>query len=208
MSGPEGGDFLVRYDSLLNAVDTLPLPEHPAGPAEIQVPVTGGVATYPKPFAGTTAWALTSDGGMWVAITDQYKLLRLSEDMDTVRVATKPFEPVPVPGEERDEILERFRDLGADLSRFAIPDSKPAIANLFVDDRDFAWVIPVLPGDETGSLAQVFDTLGVFLGEVQIPIRVRFSPVIIRDETLTAVTTDSLGVPYVVQFQIQKKSNG
>ncbi len=207
-SSPGREEVLVRYDGQFHAVDTIPVPEHPEGSAGIQVPTPRGVATYPKPFAGRAEWALVSDGGMWVAITDQYKLLRLTREGDTLRVVTKPFVPVSVTAEERDERLKGLREVGADLSRFEVPSSKPPIADIFVDDQENAWVIPVLAGDETESIAEVFDSLGVFLGEVQLPLRLPASPVIIRDQTLTTITIDSLGVPYVVRFKIQDRSAG
>ena len=202
--GPERSRFLVRYDSLLRAVDTIPLPQHPDGPAEIHVRTEGGVSTYSKPFAGTAEWVLTRDGGMWVAITDQYRLLRISRTGDTLRVITKPFDPVSVTREERDQVLDGYGRSGVDLSAFEIPDSKPAIATLFVDDKDRPWVIPVKPGDRTGSVAEVFDSDGVYLGEVQLPVPLFLrNPVVFRDGMLATVTTDSLGVPFVVQFRIQ-----
>jgi hypothetical protein len=203
-SGPAGEfrRFLVRFDTLLHAVDTIPLPQHPDGPAEIRVSIEGGVATYPKPFAGTARWALTGDGGMWVAITDRYRLLRLSRHGDTLLVATKPFEPVPVTDEERDQVLDGYRRSGVDLSAFEIPDSKPAIATLLVDDVGRPWVIPVRPEDRTGSVAEVFDSTGVFLGEVDLPVSLLRGPVAFRNGTLATVTEDSLGVPFVVQFRV------
>ncbi|MBT8398175.1 MAG: hypothetical protein KJN92_14480, partial [Gemmatimonadetes bacterium] len=145
---------------------------------------------------------------LWVAITDQYRLLRLSPGGDTLRVVTKPFDPVPVTAEERDRALDGLRDVGAQVSRFDVPDSKPAIADLFVDDEDHAWVVPVLPGDLTGSMAEVFDAEGVFLGRVELPLPLPVSPVTIQNASLTTVTEDSLGVPYVVQFQIQGRPGG
>jgi hypothetical protein len=141
---------------------------------------------------------------MWVVITDQYRLLRISRTGDTLRVITKPFDPVSVTREERDQVLDGYRRSGVDLSAFEIPDSKPAIATLFVDDKDRPWVIPVKPGDRTGSVAEVFDSVGVFLGEVQLPVPLLLrNPVVFRDGMLATVTTDSLGVPFVVQFRIQ-----
>lgn len=205
--GPEGGRYLVRFDSLLQAVDTIQLPQHPDGPQVIQVQSGPGVATYSKPFAGTVGWILTRDGGMWVAITDEYKLLRLSRSGDTLRVVTKLFEPVPVTGEEREEVLRGYRGRGVDLSVFQVPDFKPAIAGLFLDDEENIWVIPVREGDRTGHVAEVFDGSGLYLGEVELPVRLLGAlPVVFRDGALATVATDTLDVPFVVRFEIGEGS--
>jgi hypothetical protein len=201
---PERRKFLVRYDSALSPMDTIRLPQHPKGPQTIEIQVEGGITTYSKPFAGSAVWSLTQDGGMWVAITDEYRLLRLSPNGDTLRVVTKPFHPVQVTSEERDRVVDGYRRAGRSLSRSQIPDVKPAVGQVLVDDRGNVWVIPVRPGEDTGRFAEVFDPDGVYLGEVELPVPILVRhPVAFREGVLATVTTDSLEVPFVVRFEIR-----
>ena len=208
-SFPERRRFLVRYDPALSPMDTIPLPQHPQGPQTIEIQIEGGISAYTKPFAGSAVWALTQDGGMWVAITDEYRLLRLSPEGDTLRVVTKPFEPVQVSSEERDRVLDGYRGSGVSLSRSQIPDVKPAVQQVLVDDGGNVWVIPVRPGDETGRTAEVFDPDGIYLGEVELPVPIHvLHPVVFRDRALVTVTTDSLEVPFVVRYEIEGAGAG
>lgn len=201
-------DYLVRFDTLLNALDTIPVPRHPDGPQVVEVGTANSRGWYSIPFSGWAIWTLTPDGGMWVAITDQYKLLRLSAAGDTLRVVTKSFDKLPVTAGEKSEAIESFRSRGLNLSPSQIPDFKPAISHILLDDQSNLWVIPRREEDELDRLAQIFDSSGVYLGEVKLPVPIHGrSWTKIRGGTVVTVTTDSLGVPFVVRMEIQRSQD-
>jgi hypothetical protein len=58
----------------------------------------------------------------------------------------------------------------------------------------------------TGRRAEVFDTLGVYLGEVRSPIVLDRGPLIISDSLLIGIATDSLDMQYVRVRRIRKVS--
>jgi hypothetical protein len=205
---PGGEVFLVRFDSLLNPVDTLTLPRHPDGPQVFEHVDEHSYTSVSIPFSGEALWAIARDGGFWVAITGRYQLLRLGPSGDTLRVSSKPFEPVPVRREEVDAAIERMDWFRGRIDRSRIPDFKPAIDRSLLDDEGNLWVVPLREGDDRGRLAQVFDSAGFYLGELDLPISlIGLSPAVIRENTMVAVVTDSLDVPYIARLAIHKGSS-
>ena len=205
---PSGGSVLVRYDTDLAPTDTLPLPVHPRGPQEWTHSEGAAFTTLRIPFAGNAIWRLTRDGGMWIAITDEYRLIRLGPDGDTLRTVTKPFDPVPVTGHEVDSILSRMSRYRGSIDRSQVPSFKPPIQHLLLDDEDNVWVFLLSEEEEDGRKADIFDSEGLFLGTVVLPFPPRWWPrPVIRRNLLVGITLDSLGVPYVVRASIGK-ANG
>jgi hypothetical protein len=148
---------------------------------------------------------LAGDGGLWVAITDRYQLLRLGPGGDTLRISWKPFEPLPVRSEEIDEAIEGMDWFRGEIDRSRFPDVKPAIDRILLDDEGNVWVVPLREGEERGRFVQVFDSTGFYLGELDLPIQLLYvRPVVIRDNTMAAVVTDTLDVPYVARLAIHK----
>lgn len=203
--GPGGENFLVRFDSLLDPLDTLMLPRHPDGPQYFEHTTEDSYTRVGIRFSGSARWVLAADGGLWVAITDRYQLLRLGPTGDTLRVSWKPFKSVPVREEEIDEAIEGMDWFQGEIDRSRFPDFKPAIERILLDDEGNVWVVPLREGEERGRLVQVFDSAGFYLGEFNLPIQlIGLRPVVIRDSTMAAVITDTLDVPYVARLAIHK----
>jgi hypothetical protein len=203
--GPERENFLVRFDSLFNPLDTLMLPQHPDGPQHFEHVAEDSYTRVGIPFSGSARWVIAGDGGFWVAITDRYQLLRLGPTGDTLRVSSTPFEPVPVRRDEIDAWIERMDWFRGEIDRSRFPDFKPAIDRILLDDEENVWVIPLREGEERGRLVQVFDPTGYYLGEFDLPIQlIGLRPVVIRESTLVAVVTDSFDVPYVARLAVRK----
>jgi len=203
--GPDGEEFLVRFDSLLDPVDTLTLPRHPDGPQYYEHTTEDSYTRVGIRFSGSARWLLAADGGLWVAITDRYQLLRLGAAGDTLRISWKPFEPIPVRGEEIDEAIEGMDWFRGEIDRSRFPDFKPAIDRSLLDDEGNVWVVPLREGEERGRLVQVFDSAGFYLGQLDLSIQLLYlRPVVIRENTMAAVVTDTLDVPYVARLAIHK----
>lgn len=203
--GTPGENSLVRFDSLLNPLDTLTLPQHPDGPQYFEHVGEDSYTRVGIRFSGSARWVIAGDGGFWVAITDRYQLLRLGPNGDTLRVSWKPFEPLPVRGEEIDAAIERMDWFRGKIDRSRFPDFKPAIDRILLDDEGNVWVVPLREGEERGRFVQVFDSTGLYLGEFDLPIQlIGLRPVVIRENSMVAVVTDSLDVPYVARLAIHK----
>jgi hypothetical protein len=193
---------LIRRDHDFLARDTLTVPMHPSGPPSTCQTSGSGAACANIPYAGTVAWALTSDGGMWTALTDQYHLTRLGPSGDTLRIVSKPFEPQPLEGAERDSVQLPML-FGEPIDRSLLPAVKPVIAELIVDDEENVWVVRAeSPGDS--STIDILDPRGVYRGTLTLPVAVARRPVVVRGGELATVVRDSLGVNYVARFRIRK----
>ncbi|MEX2529551.1 MAG: hypothetical protein WD960_02160, partial [Gemmatimonadota bacterium] len=140
---PEYEVMLGRFDRSFAPVDTLIIPSSPVAREEFEVTIDGRVHDEPVPFQGALAWRLSPDGRIWGLVTDRYRLFELDERGDTLRVVTKPYEPVRVSAEERDEALENlqgFVELGGRIDHSRIPEHKPPVGSFFIDDGGHVWV--------------------------------------------------------------------
>jgi hypothetical protein len=200
----EAPDFLVRLDSVLQVVDTIQLLEHPDGPQQFVDQSDHSFTTVAIPFSGDADWVLAPGGGMWVTITDRYEILRIGWSGDTLRVVRKEFNPIPVTSGEIDEALKNYDWFEGEIERSRIPGFKPAVIRTVLDDLGNLWVFPWKDENERGYVAEVFDSMGVYLGDVHFPVPLNTGEIDIRGNTLVAVTRDSLYVPSVYVLSIRK----
>ena len=119
----------------------------------------------------------------------------------------RDYDFLPVRDVERDSALARLewiRKQGGAIDPSRIPSRKPAFAAFTVDDRGYLWVRPTL-ADSVAALHtfDVFDSLGRYLGPVEVPFTWQSGPLIVRGDHLWAATRDSLDVPYVVVARIR-----
>src|SRR5690606_38385248 len=202
------GWAFVVHDAAYQPVDTLEPPRDPVKrPSfELRNPEGGGISAR-VPFSGTLIWQLSPDGTIWALVTDQYRLFELGPDGDTLRTITRDFTPLPVTAADRESIHERmkwFTDQGGRIDPSKVPDTKPPVSRFFLDDADHIWVEVTPPNeDDPGTVLDVFDPDGRYLGPVRLPFRLWSSP-LFRDGALYAVTTDELEVPYLVRARVVK----
>lgn len=200
---------LAKYDRQLQPMDTFARPPFVSEAFELRM--GNNVMMVGVPFSPSLAMQLAPDGNVWLGITDVYRLHRVNYDGDTLQVVEREFEPLPVTEADREagmERLQRFIDRGgtADLTR--IPSTKPAFRNLTVDEHGYLWVRPTAEAGEEDHLFDVFDDRGRYLGRVRFPFPVRPSaPLLMRGNTILAVTQDELGVAYVVRARIEGRTD-
>ena len=123
-----------------------------------------------------------------------------------MRRMMKDHESIPVTAEEREEAvknLEWFTSQGGTIDRTKFPKSKPATASFFIDDERNLWVerqVAAADGDDEGRLFDLFDAEGRYLGTLRLPFELGWSipEPIVREGVLYGVTSDGLGVPYLV----------
>jgi hypothetical protein len=208
--GREFRMFMVRYDTALNVIDTLAPPEWQEPEQYFELVSADGQSRWRNsvPYTPSLQWKLTPAGDFWFVHTGPYELFRVNDDGDTVRKVTKPFEQVPVTGEDVDSALARLEDFikrGGKVDRSRIPDVKPAVEHLYLSDDGHLWVQPVTARrDDRGRLHEIFDPEGRYLGRVRLPFRLSWTPPVIRGDVIVGVTRDELEVPFVVRARIVK----
>jgi len=193
----------VRLDSGMAVADTVPLP-YWRGPA-FELHRGGMSASYSVPFAASLLWRLDPRGYVWSSITERYRIVQQTLRGDTVRVIERVVEPVPVTAAEKDSGMARMRpfvQMGGVPDRSRIPDVKPPITRLWVDDRGYLWTERSNPeGAPAGTLFDVFDPEGRYLGEVRAPLALQ--TVLVRGPALYATATGEDDVPVIVRFRIR-----
>ena len=201
---PRANEFrqvALRLDSTLTAIDTLRLPYWKGPVFEIH---RGGMsASYSVPFAPSLLWWLDPRGYIWSSITDRYRIVQQTLKGDTVRLIEREVEPVPVTAAEKDSGVARLRSFvqqGGVVDRSKIPDAKPPITQFWLDDQGYLWTRLSRPENASGTLFDVFDPEGRYLGEVLAPLALQ--TVLIRGTALYAVATVE-EVPVIVRFRIR-----
>ena len=192
----------VRLDSAFGVSDTLALP-YWQGPA-FEIRRENMSASYSIPFAPSLLWKLDPRGFVWSAITDRYRIVQRALGGDTVRVVEREVQPAAVTATEKENAikgLDYFVKQGGVVDRSKIPDVKPLFTQLWVDDRGYLWTARSRPEGTKGSLLDVFDPDGRYLGEVSAPLSLQ--AVLIRGTALYATATDEDDAPVILRFRIQ-----
>jgi hypothetical protein len=201
---PRASEFrqvAVRLDSTLTATDTVQLP-YWKGPA-FEIRREGMHASYSVPFAPSLLWHLDGRGSIWSSITDRYRIVQQTLKGDTVRIVEREVGPVPVTAAEKDSGIARLRSFvqqGGVVDRSKIPDAKPPLTQFWLDDRGYLWTRRSRPENASGTLFDVFDPEGRYLGEVLAPLSLQ--TVLIRGPALYAVASVE-EVPVIVRFRIR-----
>jgi hypothetical protein len=145
-------------------------------------------------------------GHIWFGMTDSYRLHQRNFRGDTLRIVERPVERVIVSEAEKDSLIaEAARYDPRSIDRSLLPDTKPVFQRLLVDDVGYLWVQRMTAGGETGSVFDIIDPEGRFLGEVRSPAHLEWiTAAEVRGDHVTGVTIDNLGVPYVVRLRIER----
>lgn len=159
------------------------------------------------PFTPALVWALDGEGRVWSGVSSEYRLALHEPGGDTLRIAEVPLPRVNVTGTEREAAareLKWFTDQGGRVDLGQIPRLKPAFTSIEVDDRGYLWIRPALPEGAPGSVFDVLDPQGRYLGRVTLPVFIdERMPVRVRGDRLYTVLLSEDDVPQVVRFRIQ-----
>lgn len=157
------------------------------------------------PYAARAERAYGPFGDLWCAQnSSRYEIVRLGLDGDTVRV-TRTLPPIPVTPGERDSLIadiDARGPTGVDFSR--IPETKPAIERLVVDNEGRLWVRRSDPAlglvfDLFSSRGEMIATLA--LGRIKSAV---WSPFVVRGDTVYLVVLGEDDVPQVGRFIVQR----
>jgi len=204
---PGGRFVMVRFDTLLNPLDTIRVPRPPED-RYFELRTDGGFSRAGIPYSASIESRIGPNGDLWFATTGNYHLYKRSLAGDTSLIISREFETVPVSAEEVDSAIARlewFTRQGGRVERSRFPSVKPAVHSFYLDDDGHVWVVPVVPDTGSGYPADVFDPDGRYLGRVQLDSGLRGNPIpIFLRGRIYAATFDDFGVPYVVRIRIEK----
>lgn len=231
---PEGSRYSLEVRAPDGTIrDTVAMPEPEDVPRLVATREgPGGTSSSSRnvPFWPTRSTSLSIDGEVIVGRSGPYEIEIPRESGGVLRIQ-KDYEPVAVLPGERENMRERTvhsmrgTDPGWDWDGPAIPDTKPAFRNFFVDHDGRVWVhlysdaepIPEaeIVEPEPGSNEMpplrwrepnrfdVFEPDGTYLGRLEAPTGFTYYPQpSIRGDTMWAVVRDALDVPYLIRFRI------
>ena len=204
---------MARFDQSFNPIDTITMPEDPEeGEFFEYVSETGtSMMRASVPFQGFMTWRFSPTGTVWTLLAGSYELNEMTTGGEVLRTVAKDHRPIPVTDEEREQAIENlewFTGQGGTIDPSKFPDSKPSTASFFIDDDSNLWVereVAAADEDDERRLFDIFDAGGRYLGMVRLPFPLRSSPhPIVRDGVLYGITSDEMGVPYVVRGRVVK----
>lgn len=206
------GPGLLRFDPEMASADSLAVPERPGGEEvfEFRDPEGRTRMMASVPFTPGTSWRIGNDSTVWYSPQTPYRVYRLSLDHDTLLRVEKEYDPVPVTSDERREQIEEmtwFTEQGGSVDASRIPGEKPALSGFLVDTSGYLWVTPSVSGTSepaSGTIFDIFDPGGRYLGPLELPVRLRTRGAIITTDRIYGVTTDELDVPYVVILGLER----
>ena len=203
LNGDDIVNVLLKFDMAGEYSDTFPLPLYQA--EYFQWRTEYGPNMKQVPYSPLWVWMLAPDGDIRAGSSDDYRIHHLSLQADTLRIIKREYDPIPVTDAEREAAIEDVREFmrGRQFDADRVPMAKPAFERFTVDDSGFLWVkLPDSPVRQ-GSLVDVFDPEGRFLGTMVTSAQMsRYLRFIVRGDVLCYVTVDELDVPYVVTERI------
>ena len=179
-----------------------------------------------SPYLPKIQWAMSPDGTLAVGCPSSSEFDVMKDD-GIVRRIRWPAETLPLESEFR-EFLARWVGLTQ------LPAHRPVYARLILPGDGRVWVWPNQPGNEwvpspelqqstgarkawelssTGAF-EVFGPDGEWIGNVPLPEEVRYSgfpteaAVVIRGDTIWAVSRDQLDVNYITRYEVRWGETG
>ena len=155
------------------------------------------------PFDASEISAVNPSGGLWRANSAAYSIARTNEGGDTVVVIEAGLPVQSVTARDRSAYVERYTEIRPELRREAeevaalMPDLKPILADIFVDDEGRLWVQRVTPAD-TPAFYDRYSEDGDYLGSVRLGFKAA-GPLWVQHGNIYTWVTDELGVGFVVR---------
>lgn len=162
-----------------------------------------GWGFLPLPFEGAELIEVNPSGGFWRAHNASYRIVRTGEGGDTLVVIEAGLPVQRVTDEDRDDYVEGIVDDSPELRRQAeevaalMPDVKPMLEGLFVDDEGRLWVERITPRGAPAFYDR-YSTNGDYLGSVRLAFDAA-GPIWIQHGSIYARVVDEFDVHYVVR---------
>ena len=203
--GPYSGTtraYYRSYDLSTEAVDSVYL-----GETTYRSYVSVGGWGYQIPFDASDIDVVNLSGGFWQANTASYRLTRTGESGDTLLVIEASLSGIPVTSEDRSAFVRGVVEREPEERRASeavaalMPDFKPILEGLFVDDEDRLWVERTVPADAP-PFFDLFSQDGDYLGSVRLAFQPGYRLWVQQGNIYTWVV-DEVGVQYVVRAPLR-----
>ncbi len=165
----------------------------------------GGYTYRHVPFDPQPIAVADAEGTIWRTGSAAYRVVRLSAQGDTLLVIESDTPAPPVTPADRSRYGERESEQSPGDRRVVeelaqlMPEAKPVIASLTVDDEGRLWVGRAV-ADDAEIEFDVFGSDGGYAGTVALGFRpAPYTPIRIRQRRVYAIVRDSLDVPFVVR---------
>lgn len=165
--------WLLRFREDGSLLDTLP-------PLRSELPTNYYQRVPPR--VASLDFAIDTKGSVWFALSDRYRVWRRTMEGDTLLTFSLPAEALPDP--EREEPFK-------------------IVHRVLTDEVGHVFVLPQTKEvTELGTAVDAFDSTGIFLARILLPVTVQQEPLLVRGGALYGVTRDSLDVPHVVRLRL------
>ena len=203
-----GTAFMIQYDTQAEVSDTTWL-GRVSGRSYVMTS-DRGYRSMGLLYGPTRALVVSPDGdGFWKADGYGHAFARLSADTDTTMMVKTDLEPVPITDEDKARFIEAAGAedenliLAAKEIVGAMPDNKPAVQNLILDDESRVWLKRYSDPGEVTTM-DVFSSNGEYVKSVRINSTiVGFNPIRIKDNRLYSIEYREDGVPTALVVDLQ-----
>ena len=197
--------YYKSYDLSSGTVDSVYVGDVPFRIYAYSTP-DGRPGFIPLAFEAFEMVVVNPSGGFWRAYNTSYRIARTGESGDTLVVIEAGLPPQPVTEEDRSAYVAGIVEDRPELCREAqevaalLPDFKPVLADIFVDDEGRLWVERVTSTD-VAVFYDRFSADGDYLGSVRLAFEPA-GPLRVRHGNIYAWVTDELDIPYVVRAPV------
>ncbi|MDE2875857.1 MAG: 6-bladed beta-propeller [Gemmatimonadota bacterium] len=160
------------------------------------------------PFDPSDNHVVNPPGGFWSVNTGSYRLTRTDDGGDTLLVIEAALPGIPVTSDDRsayvESRVEREPEYRRDFEAVAalMPDFKPILHGILVDDQDRLWVRRIVPPDAS-PFFDLFSQDGDYLGSVRLAFQPGYRYWIVHGAIYTWIA-DEVGVQYVVRAPLAR----
>ncbi len=204
LSSSTGRHYYKSYDLASGAIDSVYLGEVSVRSYAYSTP--DHQLFLPLRFEASELVAVNPSGGFWRANSASHRIARVDENGDTVVVVEAEMLAQPVTDEDRAAYVESYSENPPDLQREAaevaalMPDVKPMLADIFVDDEGRLWVQRVT-ADDGPAFYDLFSDDGDHLVSVRLAFKAD-GPIWVQHGNIYAWIVDELNVPFVVRASL------
>jgi hypothetical protein len=212
-SPPDSGRMIVRYTLEGIIRDTVLLPRDQKREQWELVTIKGPMPVS-VPLAPRLLQRSNPEGGFLMGMTGHYIITASRTGRDTLMLFGRDWSANSVSLSRRqaaaDSVIEIVSEVvGEAVARREInagdvPATAPAFGDIAVDGRGYRWIM-VDPGDDAGhTWFDVFDSAGVYLGQVAGPPSLTRRRMAWNNDAMAAYEVDDSGIPVVIKYAIRR----
>ena len=198
VQGP-GPDGLIDLMLAMDGEGAL-LSEHRIPRDQSPRPTVGGGIVTSLPFEPLVLRTWDPAGAVWQALSSEYRIARIDLEGNTTAVVAQSTPRLSFTTAERDSLragVERAERMGAAVEAGMIPEARPPLRWMTVDDRGQLWVCAT--GRDPCLNLDIFDAAGNRLATARLPAVILDLPrPVIRNGRFHAVVEGPDGEPQVL----------